>query len=292
MLITGAFAIVDPFPLNVVAGVGSFLQILFFYTRDERIWSSIYWSVAQFSLNCVALARLGGPKGRGAAKAEGPSFDDRQLFAARALQRAGGLRLEPDELRELLLGGPALPPPTWDALAAGAVVPITRVALLCDGRVSVKRPEDGATRLVDRGALLHSDVLAQRLDAAATPVATPRKEEGAAAAAAPGDFTSAALAAASRAWASLSPSSSASSSPAKHVRRPSRSFDPALVDDPRAFATATAEGACEVLSWDLHAFALYLKARRGPRLCVNALIAKAKLASYMHMDAADGEDLV
>ena len=36
-LVTGAFAIQDPLRLNVVAGVGSLFQILFFVIRDERI---------------------------------------------------------------------------------------------------------------------------------------------------------------------------------------------------------------------------------------------------------------
>lgn len=232
-LVTGAFAIQDPLRLNVVAGCGSLFQILFFAVRSERIWSAIFWSVAQLGLNFYAIGRLY------AAPVQAPhAFGDKELFVARVLQRAGGLHLSQVDLHQLLLGGSRLPPPAWDDVAAGEVIPTNRAALLCNGCVVVTRPEDGSSRRAYRGALLHSDVVAKRLDA-------------------------------------LPPESPAP------ALAPSRSFS-SVADEP-AVSCRAAE-ACEVLNWDVDALVEFLRERRDVRLCVNALIASAKLESYMHLD--------
>ena len=39
-----------------------------------------------------------------------------------------------------------------------------------------------------------------------------------------------------------------------------------------------------MLSWDVDALVEFLRKKRDVRLCVNALIATAKLESYMHLD--------
>ena len=48
--------------------------------------------------------------------------------------------------------------------------------------------------------------------------------------------------------------------------------------------TCAAAEPCEVLSWDVDALVEFLRKKRDVRLCVNALIATAKLESYMHLD--------
>jgi len=120
-------------------------------------------------------------------------------------------------------------------VAAGEVIPTNRAALLCNGCVVVTRPEDGSSRRAYRGALLHSDVVAKRLDA-------------------------------------LPPES-------PPALTPSRSFSS---DEPAASCRAAEP--CDVLSWDVDALVEFLRERRDVRLCVNALIASAKLESYMHLD--------
>ena len=235
-LVTGAFAIQDPLRLNVVAGVGSLFQILFFVIRDERIWSAIYWSVAQLGLNFWAIYRLY-TKPLDSTHV----FGDKQLFVARVLQRAGGLHLSPPDLHQLLLGGSLLPPPVWDYLEPGEHIPVDRAALLCNGSVLVTRPEDGSSRTALRGALLHSDVVAKKLDALPP---TPRDKR-----------------------------------PPTLVK--SRSFSSFNEEPP---TTCAAAEPCEVLSWDVDALVEFLRKKRDVRLCVNALIATAKLESYMHLD--------
>ena len=238
-LVTGAFAIQDPLRLNVVAGVGSLFQILFFVIRDERIWSAIYWSVAQLGLNFWAIYRL-------YTKPLDTEhvFGDKQLFVARVLlQRAGGLHLSPPDLHQLLLGGSLLPPPVWDYLEPGEPIPVDRAALLCNGSVLVTRPEDGSSRTARRGALLHSDVVAKKLDA-------------------------------------LPPSPRPSLAKSPPLAK-SRSFSSFAEEPP---TTCAAAEPCEVLSWDVDALVDFLRKKRDVRLCVNALIATAKLESYMHLD--------
>ena len=162
VLITGAFAVSDPLLLNVVALTGAVMQTAFFWFRDVRLWSSIIWSAAQVPINLGAIVYLALERHRNAAPAR--PFSDRELFAARVFQRAGGLELDPGHLAELLVGGAALAP-AWAELAPGDPLPSHRVGLLCEGAAVVTRPEDGSARRVRRGALLNGDQLAQHLDA-------------------------------------------------------------------------------------------------------------------------------
>ena len=180
------------------------------------------------------------------------SFSDEQLFAARVLQRAGGLRIEPKQLTELLRGCDGLAP-TWHTLNAGDRLPHDRVALLCDGVAKVTRPEDNSSKWVTRGALLNSDQLAQHLDAAPPPEA-------------------------------------AAVSPARAPSKRRRSFSPPPLADPRsaaALSATVADEPCEVLSFDLAQLAAFLKTRRPVRLCVNALISNMKLDAYMALGEPD-----
>ena len=113
--------------------------------------------------------------------------------------------------------------------------------MLCNGSVLVTRPEDGSSRTALRGALLHSDVVAKKLDALPP---TPRDKR-----------------------------------PPTLVK--SRSFSSFNEEPP---TTCAAAEPCEVLSWDVDALVEFLRKKRDVRLCVNALIATAKLESYMHLD--------
>ena len=61
----------------------------------------------------------------------------------------------------------------------------------------------------------------------------------------------------------------------------SRSFSSFNEEPP---TTCAAAEPCEVLSWDVDALVEFLRKKRDVRLCVNALIATAKLESYMHLD--------
>ena len=242
VLITGSFAIDDMLALFLVSFLGTSLQACFFYFRPPRIWSSFVWSAAQAAATGAASAYLALERYRSAAPPR--PFSDRELFAARVLQRAGGLQIDAQHLAELLAGGDALAP-TWDVLAPGELLPSHRVGLLCDGAAVVTRPEDGSTRVVPPGSLLHGDLLAQHLDAA--------------------------------------PEAAAASPRAPPKRR--RSFSPPPVGDVAAdLSTATAVDACEVLAWDLAELVAFLGTRRDARLCVNALISSAKLEAYMSLD--------
>ena len=195
----------------------------------------------------LAHGRLAGPKPLAL------ELTEQQLFVARVLQRAGGQRVDPAHLAELLRPGASRDlAPAARRLDAGETLPQNCVAVLCDGAAVVTRPEDGSSRTVSRGALLNGDQLAQHLDA------DPRTTTTTAAAAQGRD-------------------------PPK--RR--RSFSPAPLDDANvAVSSTTALGACELLAWDLHELVAFLETRRDARLCVSALISSAKLAAYMSLDDA------
>jgi len=176
-VVTMAFAISDPLLLQVASFVGTSSQTMFFVFRPPRIWSSIAWSAAQACLNFsmavyifLSKRRL---QGGGDATQElsfadlveknRDTYSERELFAARCLERAGGGRpLSVETIRDLLHGKGGFKP-RWRTLAepghhvhddaAADKGGVRYVSLLTDGVVRVTRlhaPSFDA----DRGALL------------------------------------------------------------------------------------------------------------------------------------------
>eukprot|EP00633_Aureoumbra_lagunensis_P002143 CAMPEP_0197300038 /NCGR_PEP_ID=MMETSP0890-20130614/47424_1 /TAXON_ID=44058 ORGANISM="Aureoumbra lagunensis, Strain CCMP1510" /NCGR_SAMPLE_ID=MMETSP0890 /ASSEMBLY_ACC=CAM_ASM_000533 /LENGTH=546 /DNA_ID=CAMNT_0042778663 /DNA_START=449 /DNA_END=2089 /DNA_ORIENTATION=+ len=154
-LITGAFAISDPLRLQLVSFVGSTAQASFFIFRYPRIWSSIAWSSTQALVNfCMATylicRNLHDPMNNG----DQHSYTDRELFAARLLERSAPISLQ--ALRSLIVGtDDATLIPVWRTMhEPGDPIPDDNiVCLVTDGVVRVTRSHAPSFD-AHRGALL------------------------------------------------------------------------------------------------------------------------------------------
>jgi len=143
-IITGAFAITDPLTLQIVSFVGSTAQASFFIFRPPLIWSSVAWSSAQAVVNFVMAIVIKRSITRQATE-DRPRYSDRELFAARCLQRAAPLDLA--VLHALLVGSDQLAP-VWRTLARGE-------DLASDGRPALAILTDGAVRVTTSDGLAY-----------------------------------------------------------------------------------------------------------------------------------------
>ena len=158
-IVTMAFAITDPFWLMVASCAGTSSQTAFFVFRPPRIWSSIAWSAAQacLTLTMAIYIFITTRRKRMVISDEileqGNNYTERELFAARCLERRSGVKLGHDMLRDLLHGNDILKP-RWRILDQGqSLHDEAYVSLLTDGIVRVTRlhaPSFDASR----GALL------------------------------------------------------------------------------------------------------------------------------------------